>query len=153
MLLPKRKMTSLQNTGSLSFFKIRNENKTKRNRAPVLIFLISLQTANRPKELWAWHRIRLMPIPYVHCKINTRTLGRIWHMYKYPSALILFKQYSPWLLTNTLNRVCRIFFFIFTRIYSGLYMGCKQLENGCLRKLPSAWACDQHTNVPSPFLS
>lgn len=110
MLLPKRKMTSLQNTGSLSFFKIRNENKTKRNRAPVLIFLISLQTANRPKELWAWHRIRLMPIPYVHCKINTRTLGRIWHMYKYPLALILFKQYSPWLLTNTLNRVCRIFF-------------------------------------------
>lgn len=39
-------------------------------------------------------------------------------------------------------------FFVFTRIYSSLHRGCKQLENRCLRKLPSAWACDQHTNAP-----
>lgn len=48
---PKEKMTSLQNTRSLSFLRYGTKTKQKGIRAHVLIFLISLQMENRPKEL------------------------------------------------------------------------------------------------------
>lgn len=67
----------------LVFHKIR-EKKKKKDQAHILISLISLQMENGPRDFWAWHQIKLMPIHPSQWKINTYTLGKIWQTHKYP---------------------------------------------------------------------